>query len=100
MCQIKSITIIGRRWRQKVYGNTYNSVQIFVDTTEIKLPYEYGGMDQYYQRAISYLVENGYIIPENNESIRDWAKRNGVNMVSVVVDVARKKDLFRTQEVI
>ena len=94
MCQIKSITIIGRRWRQKVYGNTYNSVQIFVDTTEIKLPYEYGYGDVYYQRAISYLVENGYIIPENGEYPSEWAKRNGVNMVSVVMDVARKKDLF------
>ena len=94
MCQIKSITIIGRRWRQKVYGNTYNSVQIFVDTTEIKLPYQYGYGDQYYHRAISYLVEHGYIIPENGEYPSEWAKRNGVNMVSVGVDVARKKDLF------
>ena len=94
MCQIKSITIIGRRWRQKVYGNTYNSVQIFVDTTEIKLPYQYGYGDQYYHRAISYLVEHGYIIPENGEYPSEWAKRNGVNMVSVVMDVARKKDLF------
>ena len=94
MCQIKSITIIGRRWFQKTYGNTYNSVQIFVDTTEIKLPYKYGYGDVYYQRAISYLVENGFIIPENGESIQEWAKRNGVNMVSVGVDVRRKQDLF------
>jgi len=94
MCQIKSITIIGRRWRQKVYGNTYHSVQIFVNTMEIKLPYQYGYGDVYYQRAISYLVEHGYIIPENGESPKEWAKRNDVNMVSVGVDVARKKDLF------
>ena len=94
MCQIKSITIIGRRWFQKTNGNTYHSVQIFVNTMEIKLPYEYGYGDQYYDTAVNWLVTNGYIIPENGESPKEWAKRNGVNMVSVVVDVARMKDLF------
>ena len=93
MCQIKSITIIGRRWFQKTNGNTYHSVQIFVDTTEIKLPYDYGYGDVYHQRAISYLVENGFIIPENGESPQEWAKRNDVNLVVVGVDVARKGDL-------
>ena len=91
--QIKSIAIFGRRWFQKTCGNTYHSVQIFVNTMEIKLPYQYGYGEQYYWTAINYLVKNGYIIQENNESVREWAIRNKVNLVSAVVDVARKKDL-------
>lgn len=93
MTEIKSIAIVGRRWFQKTYGNTYHSVQIFVDGMEHKIPFSYGYGDQYLQTAVNWLVSNGYAILEKRESITDWARRNGVNFVSSVVDVARRKDL-------
>lgn len=51
--------IHGKKWRDKVNGNTYNSVRIFsAETGELvkALPYEYGYGNQYYHRAIDSLV--------------------------------------------
>lgn len=48
----KNITIIGRRWFDRKYGNTYHSVSVWVDGEFIgKNPYEYGYGDHYIQSA-------------------------------------------------
>lgn len=47
-----SIHIEGRRWFQKTYGQTYNTVRIFKDGKQVAyLPIEYGYGEFYLQRA-------------------------------------------------
>lgn len=58
----KQITIIGKRWFDKVNGNTYHSFRIFIDNALVKtqgMTYGYG--DQFEQNAILWLKENGHV---------------------------------------
>lgn len=54
--------IHGKKWRDKVNGNTYNSVRVYDSsgTFVVALPYEYGYGQQYFSRAMDYLhLERG-----------------------------------------
>lgn len=91
--------IEGRRWFQKTYGNTYNTVRIFRDGELIAdLPREYGYGSGWLQRAHEWLGNNGY--PELAERYENgsakvcttiWLRENGHSYS--VVDVTRKRDL-------
>ena len=94
-----TIHIEGRRWFQKTYGNTYNTVRIFRDGELIaNLPMEYGYGDYWLQRAQKWLGENGYPdLAERHENgmpkvfptiwLRDYGHSYSVT------DVQRKRDL-------
>jgi len=82
----------GRRWFDKINGNTYHSVTI-TDAANNKeivdIPITYGYDDQYRHTAIDKLVELGLFKESdrfNHELIRKIFYFN-------VVDVSRKKDL-------
>jgi len=54
--------IHGKKWRDKVNGNIYNSVRVY-DTNGslvVVLPYEYGYGSQYFSRAMGYLKAEDY----------------------------------------
>lgn len=97
MC--KSITVIGRRWFDRTYGNTYFSVRCYADGELVaEQPYEYGYGDQWEQRACELLAETGHINPERYphggiERLRMVCERQGINLVRDVSDVSRKRDL-------
>lgn len=100
--QFTSIVIVGRRWFQRTYGNTYNTVQITIDGTEagrqeFELPMEYGYGDYYYQRAVEWLVANGWLNCNKNShgglDIPNYSERQALGIVNQVMDVPRKKDL-------
>lgn len=58
----KSITVIGRRWFDKVNGNTYCSAQVFFDgELVLKVPFEYGYGSYYIQAAANQLDKAGLI---------------------------------------
>lgn len=59
--QIPHLTIIGRRWFDKVNGNTYHSVEIYDDSGKqlARVPFAYGYGDQYQQTALDALVKLG-----------------------------------------
>lgn len=58
----KSITIIGRKWFQKSYGNTYHTAQIMVNGVTVhKTKRHYGYEDQYVETATEWLEKNSYI---------------------------------------
>ena len=40
---IKSVQILGRRWRDKANGNTYHSARVFIDGECVgAVPFQYG----------------------------------------------------------
>lgn len=96
---IMSLHIEGRRWFQRSYGSTYNTVRIFKNGVLIAdLPIEYGYGDYYLQRAHEWLGQHGY--PELAEKYSNgmtkvcttsWLRENGHSYS--VIDVQRKKDL-------
>jgi hypothetical protein len=97
------IVIIGRRWFQRTYGNTYHSVTVSVDGVVIgHTPMAYGYGDQYIQSAFEILQDKG-IYPKTGERkngmdndyskfLQDRMDHRDRFTVSVS-DVARQKDL-------
>jgi hypothetical protein len=96
-----SISIVGRRWFQKSYGNTYNTVEIEIFTDagvfEILLPMEYGYGDYYMQRAWAALSADGWLNITRNSNgsynTPNWSERENLNIHNKVIDVNRKRDL-------
>jgi len=94
----KKIVVTGRRWFDRINGNTYNTVDIFIDDEfVIDLPREYGYGNYYFYRAMLWLAEFGYI--ENRRSScngllwREQFDERGIKFVDSVIDVKRKRDL-------
>lgn len=88
------ITIIGRRWFQKSYGNTYHSVTVIVDGETIgRVDMTYGYGDQYIQTAHELLCKAGKFKGGYSEFCMDRMGGNRKNYVIAVSDVARRKDL-------
>ena len=92
---IESITVIGKRWFDKIYGNTYHTANILVNGDIVgNIPFNYGYGDMYIQNASKWLQDHKYI-----ESDRDYiplsvyCRENGIVYHSFVTDVTRKKDL-------
>lgn len=101
---IKNIVISARRWFDKKYGNTYHSVDVYVNGELIgSNPFQYGYGEAYLVSAFKILQEIGvykntgarfksggsidyYDFIEDMRSHRD-------KFVITVSDVARKKDL-------
>lgn len=92
---MKNLIIIGRRWFNKTYGNTYHSVEICIDEKTVHLPYRYGYSDQYLHTAIDYLKKEKLIVTDKTVSwqIFDELREKGVYIKTFVFDVNRKKDL-------
>ncbi len=101
-----NITIIGRRWFQKTYGNTYHSVKVYVDGKLIgEEPFTYGYEDHYLQTAHAILQKVGvYPTTGMHSSLLSGADKDYYNFqqdmrnhrdkfVINVCDVQRKKDL-------
>lgn len=88
-----SITVIGRRWFQKTYGNTYFSSQIIVDGVPVGgREFAYGYGDYYLQDAAEWLKANGYL-PAFDGPLSLYCRENGIAFSYSVTDVQRKKDL-------
>lgn len=97
------IIIIGKRWFDKTYGNTYHSVRITEDGKEIAYaPYQYGYGDGYKQTAHKLLQEAG-MVPKTGKRQNgmdvDYSEfitgesRDTSKYTWIVLDVQRKKDL-------
>lgn len=99
----KKVSIFGKRWFQKTYGNTYHSAEIEVNDNLVhKIEFCYGYGSQYEWNAYKWLQENGYIkISQKDMNSRGsvaiclgrYCRENDIEFSSTVVDVKRKKDL-------
>jgi len=95
----RTITIMGRKWFDKVNGNTYHSATILVDGRHVhKVDYEYGYGDQYVWSAWEWLDANGYIKIKRysnggTEAPWQYCDREGIVLFYTATDVNHKKDL-------
>ena len=89
MKRIETLKIHGKRWLQKSYGNTYHTITVIVNGSEMKSGITYGYGNHYLQTAADMLRNAGYEIPENNgEAYAMMTKYD-----HEATDVKRKKDL-------
>lgn len=96
---MKVIHVHGNRWFQKVYGNTYHKVQVFIDGKFVWLsPITYGYGSQFTETAAKFLEENGYLIRESyssggKQTLMAACDAQGIALGLTVSDVGREKDL-------
>lgn len=90
MKEIKNLTIYGRRWFQKSYGNTYHTVRVIVNDEEFKSDITYGYEDHYRETARQLLEARGYNVPSPIE-FNSFLRNNGFK--ATAIDVDRKRDL-------
>jgi hypothetical protein len=101
--KIISIVVEGRKWFDKINGNTYHSANIIVTTDEgvkfFQAPFQYGYGEQYLYSAFKELEKVGiaklkrYEKSGGVEAPWTWAEEHGVTLVYSAVDVVRKRDL-------
>lgn len=90
-----SILILGRRWFDKTYGNTYHTAEIWVDGERVgKTEVAYGYGDQYITSGVEYLQEHDYLWSRDLHPYwRTIREEMGLAFDTPVVDVQRKGDL-------
>ena len=92
---MKNIRVEDRRWFQKTYGNTYNSVRIFIDGKPVvTLPEDYGYDSYYMQWAAEWMNQQG-LTPgnEGRAYLSIWCQENGVDLYDDCLDVSREREL-------
>lgn len=92
---MKTIQIVGKRWFQKTYGNTYFSAKAYIDNEPVaSIDFEYGYGDHYKHRMLEELQKQN-LIPKFEDLEVPWqyTERTGIKILSVVSDVEREKDL-------
>ena len=95
---MQSITVIGRRWFDKVNGNTYNSAEIIIDGKFVgKVPFGYGYDEHYVTRAAEWLEGQGLIKLERysnggGEQLWQYCKEHEIAFATSVSD-GLKRDL-------
>jgi len=99
--KVRSVTVIGRRWFDRVNGNTYCGATVLVNGVAVaSFGPRYGYGSQYEQEAAAVLQELGYMpgreqYPNGGAepAWRYFRERMGAAYYSTVTDVARKGDL-------
>lgn len=103
--KLKGIQVIGKRWFQKVYGNTYHSCKVLVSYDGFSweeigyCPFTYGYGSQYLQSAIKLLDKAG-LIPDikyqehgGYEQLWSYIRDRKIMFIDTVHDVNTKKEL-------
>ena len=106
--EVKTITVLGRRWFQRSYGNTYFTAHVVVTGINEQgedcvhrhnMPKEYGGGLYYEQAATEWLQAAGYLpgIEEyangGMESLWRYCQRMNIELIAQAEDVSRMRDL-------
>jgi hypothetical protein len=91
------VEIVGKRWFQKSYGNTYHTTKVYVNDRLIGETddYVYGYGDQYLQTGLDILFKH-YLPPYKwSGSQSAWTLKNyGIKYKDYVRDVDRQRDLY------
>lgn len=93
----KQITLIGRRWHQRLYGNTYHTTEIFIDGVLVhKTPKQYGYGDQYRDSGLEWLIGQRHLPARaewHHRVSREVFEKAGITLACSVSDVRRERDL-------
>lgn len=93
--ETESVFIVERRWFEKNNGNTYHTVEIYVNNNFVhRSGTTYGYGEQYLWTALCWLKQNNYLkgISEK-DNIYAFCRENNINLNRTVINVGRKKDL-------
>lgn len=95
-----NLTIIGRRWFDRINGNTYFSAVALVNGVQVaEIPYEYGYGNQYEDSMFNLLYKMGYCSDREkysnggSEALWVYCNRKGITKYVTHSDVNRKTDL-------
>ena len=98
--EVQSIVIVGKRWFQKSYGNTYCSAVAYVNGKPLVSFSKVYGYGDYYLQYITELLEKEGYLPGiekyewgGMEAIWRYCERSGIEFSYTVSDVSREKDL-------
>lgn len=93
----KVIEVAGKRWFDRVNGNTYCSAQVFFDNKLVaEVPFEYGYGSYYMQASVQELKRKNLIKLNEYENIRAYCERKGIVLVDNVTD-GLKRDLLKAR---
>jgi len=101
MNEIKEIDVIGRRWFDRINGNTYCASKVFVNGQHVATTgWEYGYDDYYIQAAGDELSKMG-IIQKDHKLQPLWAycSDNDIKFNSWVKDVLKRDMVAFSEEV-
>lgn len=92
----QTLHIIGRRWFQKTYGNTYHTAEVLINGKSVyKSMRSYGYGDQYLTTAVEWL-QRVDLLPSDivgHVGTRYLREESGYEFSYEVHDVARQRDL-------
>lgn len=95
--ELRSIMVEGRLWRDKTYGNTYNSSRLWVNGQLVQiLEMRYGYGDQYIYEALREAVKAGLLPAEfdGNRAPSSVAREMGVDFYASARECL-KKEMFK-----
>ena len=92
---MKNIRIEGRKWFDKVNGNTYHSARVYVDGELVAAaPFQYGYGDQYlYSGMEAAKAKLGWDFDPQKHAPRSWADSLGAKLFYESADFQRKRDV-------
>lgn len=100
--KVKSITVIGKLWFDKVNGNSYHTAKVLINGEHYcNIPFQYGYGDQYEQSALEQLTKDGYFKDmekyQNGTSECFWryCDRKGIKYFRTSSYVSTKRECLR-----
>jgi len=95
--KMKTLFVLGKRWFDRVNGNTYHSAGLYINGEFYKkIDCKYGYGDHYLQSAKELLFEDKIIKASENSRytfLYTYCNDKDIKFCYDVVDVQRKKDL-------
>lgn len=94
--EVQSIFLVGRRWFERTNGNTYHTVDIYVNDEFVhKIPMTYGYGDQYMWNGFAYIVDKYKLLRPcfKTPNPGTFCREHNIKFNHTVSDVARKRDL-------
>lgn len=89
------VTLTGRRWLHRTYGNTYCTTYISINGQDVgQTPIETGQNDMWMRYGMNWLLDHGYITwDQRKEAAREMVERMGFTLHRNVYDIKRERDL-------